>query len=392
MSASEGSSIGRHGDEAALRHWRRSFLDCIELPVDATVIGQPVTVLEIIYDGNPRLGLTLRCRTGDNEEHLVALADVRFHEDTNAARLSELYQRWLAHDPEASLVDHTPSRKPRPGVHIADTSPVELIVLSVKERAARCRLLSFDHTVTLRATRLWDVVPGEIVTVRPRRRWRYARSQYLSGDILSTRLDVTALGLTPLGLERTGTWDPAEEYWGEEGDELEAWAQTIIARGPRPEFEMEQVLPGTDPGNPDSDPIIESNDRKDAGDFAGARRMLMALLDADLRCLDAHAHLGNLAFDHHPAEALRHYEAGVRIGDLSLNNGPTPVLRWACIDNRPFLRCLQGYGLCLWRLGRWAEAARVFDRMLWLNPSDNQGMRFLLPAVHAQERWEKERW
>lgn len=198
MSASEGSSIGRHGDEAALRHWRRSFLDCIELPVDATVIGQPVIVLEIIYDGNPRLGLTIRCRTGDNEEHLVALADVRFHEDTNAARLSERYQRWLAHDPEASPVDQTPGRKPGSGVHIADTSPVELIVLSVKERAARCRLLSFDHTVTLRATRSWDVVPGEIVTVRPRRRWRYARSQYLSGDIVSTRLDVTALGLTPL--------------------------------------------------------------------------------------------------------------------------------------------------------------------------------------------------
>ena len=42
---------------------------------------------------------------------------------------------------------------------------------------------------------------------------------------------------------------------------------------------MEQVLPGADPDNPDSDPIIESNDRKDAGDFAGARRMLMALLE-----------------------------------------------------------------------------------------------------------------
>jgi tetratricopeptide (TPR) repeat protein len=240
---------------------------------------------------------------------------------------------------------------------------------------------------------LWDVVPGETVTVRPRRRWRYGRSQYLSGDIVSTRLDVTTLGLTPLRLEPTGTWDPAKEYWGEEGEQLEEWAVTIIAHGPRPEFEMEQILPGADPDDPDSDPIIESNDRKDTGDFAGARRMLMALLEADLRCLDAHAHLGNLAFNHRPADALRHYEAGVRIGDLSLNGGHTPVLRWGCIDNRPFLRCLQGYGLSLWRLGRWAEAASVFDRMLWFNPSDNQGIRFLLPAVHARERWEKkERW
>ncbi|MGH6689691.1 MAG: cytoplasmic protein, partial [Gammaproteobacteria bacterium] len=238
---------------------------------------------------------------------------------------------------------------------------------------------------------LWDMVPGEIVTVHPRRLWRYARLQYMSADIVSTRLDVTALGLTPLRLESTGTWDPTEEYWGEEGDELEEWARDIIARGPRPEFEMEQVLPGADPDSPDSDPIIDSNDRREAGDLAGARRMLMALLEADLRCLDAHAHLGNLMFDHRPAEALRHYEVGVRIGERSLNNGLMPVLRWGCVDNRPFLRCLKGYGLCLWRLGRWEEAASVFDRMLWLNPSDNQGVRFLLPAVRAQNRWEDDR-
>ena len=36
----------------------------------------------------------------------------------------------------------------------------------------------------------------------------------------------------------------------------------------------------------------------------------MNLLVADLRCLDAHAHLGNLAFDHEPEKAIRHYEVG----------------------------------------------------------------------------------
>lgn len=41
----------------------------------------------------------------------------------------------------------------------------------------------------------------------------------------------------------------------------------------------------------------------------------------DLRCLDAHAHLGNLAFDHWPQEALRHYAVGLRIGELSVGGG-----------------------------------------------------------------------
>jgi antitoxin (DNA-binding transcriptional repressor) of toxin-antitoxin stability system len=71
--------------------------------------------------------------------------------------------------------------------------------------------------------------------------------QSLWGEIVETRLDVPALGLTPLRLAPMGTWDPAEEYWGGDGDPIEAWARAIIARGPRPEFEMEQVLPGTEP-------------------------------------------------------------------------------------------------------------------------------------------------
>jgi hypothetical protein len=58
------------------------------------------------------------------------------------------------------------------------------------------------------------------------------------------------------------------------------------------------------------------------------------------------------------------------------------------VDNRPFLRCMKGYGLCLWRLGRGDEAARVFDRMLWMNPCDSQGIRFLLPAVRDGRPWE----
>ena len=34
------------------------------------------------------------------------------------------------------------------------------------------------------------------------------------------------------------------------------------------------------------------------------------------------------------------------------------------------------------------EAARVFDRMLWLNPSDNQGVRGLIDDVRTGIKWE----
>jgi tetratricopeptide (TPR) repeat protein len=60
------------------------------------------------------------------------------------------------------------------------------------------------------------------------------------------------------------------------------------------------------------------------------------------------------------------------------------------IDNRPYLRCLHGYGLCLWRLNRYDEAAAISTRMLWINPSDNQGARFNLGEVNAGRAWEAE--
>jgi hypothetical protein len=47
---------------------------------------------------------------------------------------------------------------------------------------------------------------------------------------------------------------------------------------------------------------------------------------------------------------------------------------------------------CRWpndsrELGRFQEAERIFDRMLWLNPSDNQGVRFLIDQVRARAPW-----
>ncbi len=85
---------------------------------------------------------------------------------------------------------------------------MELITLSVKERAARCRLPGTDREITLRATGLWKLVPGEMVTVKPARQWRFAGHPYLSGEIASTRIDAAALGLTPLTLEKMRMWNP----------------------------------------------------------------------------------------------------------------------------------------------------------------------------------------
>lgn len=276
-----------------------------------------------------------------------------------------------------------------PGEDIGANPLLDLVVLAPKENASRCRVLGSELELTFRQ-RTWGMAPGEIVTVRARKQWRYGGRLYLSGDVDRSRIDVKALDLSPLELRDEYPWDPTEEYWGEEGEPLESWVEPIIARGTRPSFEMEQVIPGVDPENWDDDPILEAAELADAGRRAEARKLLVGLLESDLRCLDAHAHLGNLVFDRFPDVAIRHYELGSRIGELSLGDRFEGVLPWARIDNRPYLRCLHGLGLCLWRLDRSAESVALFERMLWLNPSDNQGVRFLLPRIREGRTWEEE--
>jgi hypothetical protein len=268
-----------------------------------------------------------------------------------------------------------------------DAQPINLVLITSGVRGATCLTPRTTARVRVRARRLWDMVPGEIVTVRPWHVWHDGDMGCLSGEVLSHRIDVAAIGLRPLGLTPVGEWNPAEEYWGEDGEPIEWWARPIIARGPRPAFEMEPVLLGLDLDDPVDDPITEAIERRDAGDTLGALEILDGLVEADLRCIDAHVHLGNLWFDHNLTRAMRHYDVGLRIGELALGPGFDGVLPWGFIDNRPYLRALFNFGLCLWRLERFDEAAALFTRVLWLNPSDNQGARMILPDIQARRPW-----
>jgi hypothetical protein len=382
---------GAKTEDQQLRSLEAAARDEVALPADAFVIGEPVSAVAITYSGHPRAGLTLHCIRGQRP-FTVGLADVAFLPGSNGAGFVSLYRAWLGlGELPSELERHGAAPTSRHKVasdDIALGTPVELVVLACKTNALRCRLLGTAREVTLR-TAVRDEVPGEIIHVMPTKQWTHARHAYLAGNVLSTRADVEALGLVPLALRDEGEWDPETEYWGEEGEPVEAWAKPIIARGKRPMFEMEQVLPGADPEDFDSDPIVEASELHAAGDRAAAREVLMNLLARDLRCLDAHAHLGNIEFDHRPAQALRHYNAGLSIGAFSLGKKFDGVLPWGLIDNRPFLRCLHGAGLCWWRLGKTREAAAAFRKMLWLNPGDNQGARFNLAAVEADKTWEE---
>jgi hypothetical protein len=285
-------AVDAYNEDEQLWGLRQAFEDGVVVPCDALVIGEPVSVVECDYDGNERRGLTAKCRRPDGRNHVVAASDLEFPHGTEGERYVGAYRKWmgiLPFPPETARRSRGKDRREIAGIAIDARQQVELAVLSVKSQTALCRFLGSDRIVTLRSRRFW--VPGEIARVRARKEWRYG-NPHLSAEIESARIDARALGLTPLRLGDRGTWNPINEYWGAEGTPIERWAKAIIAHGPRQAFEMEQVLPGCDPGDPFSDPIGVSNDLKDSGNTAGAYEVLMELCRVDLRCLDAHAHLG----------------------------------------------------------------------------------------------------
>lgn len=247
-----------------------------------------------------------------------------------------------------------------------------------------------DGQVTFRSGDVWDVVPGHLVTLGIDRRWTWRGDAYASGRIEDPRIDVARLGLEPLPLEDGELEDVAsysEPYLPPDPYAL-LWRK--LTAKPRPSFEFDGIAWGALPGlDHDENPTCDAAELMEVGDRDGARKLLMEALAADLRCIDAHAHLGNLEFDAWPKRAMAHYEVGVRIGELSLPAGFDGLLDWGRIYNRPFLRCLHGYGLSLWRLGKLADAQQVFERILSLNPNDNQGARFCWDDVRHGRRWEE---
>jgi len=192
----------------------------------------------------------------------------------------------------------------------------------------------------------------------------------------------------PLALEPMGDWDPTEEYWGEPDQPLDPLSEEIFAAGVRPCFEMEQVLPGVEPDDWDTDPIVEAADLHRGGYDREAIRLLEGLLAIDSRCIDAWGHLGLIAFDTKgPGAAAKLYETGVAVAERSLPDGFAGVLPWGMVDNRPFLRCLYGLALCAWRQRRWDDAEAMLTARVWLDPTGPWDALACLEPIRARTRW-----
>lgn len=281
------------------------------------------------------------------------------------------------------------AKKPEPAPSALSRVPttIEGVVVRRGAHTLFLRILGTGEEVTVRAERLWHVMPGHVVTVRVERRWRKRGQLYGVGEVRDVRVDVPAFGLPPLRVHERGPLSPFTPPATDPEPLRELKAR--IAAAPRSAYEMEQVLPSGDAGD-ESDPIREMVALWERGKSIDATLLAMDLLSQDLRCIDVYAHLGHLIFSLYPEHARLHYEIGVAVGDHALGPGFSGALPWSFHDNRPFLRCLHGEGLALWRLEKMEAAARVFERLLWLDPTDEVGAGHCWLEVREGRPWPEE--
>jgi hypothetical protein len=178
-------------DDGQLWVLHRAIEAAVALPLDVHVVGEPLVLVAVEYDGNARRGLVARCRREDGSEHRIGLVDVEMPARTPGAHHVAAYRAWMGIVPDAGAQATTQRsrRQHKAGDDDLDLSrPVELVVLAVKERAARCRLLGSGRVITLRPGSLHGIVAGHIVMVAPNKHWRHAGHPYLSGQIASTRI------------------------------------------------------------------------------------------------------------------------------------------------------------------------------------------------------------
>jgi hypothetical protein len=57
-------------------------------------------------------------------------------------------------------------------------------------------------------------------------------------------------------------------------------------------------------------------------------------------------------------------------------------VQWSFLENRPYLRALANLASTRHRQEKYSEAAEIYERMLRMNPNDNQGVRWLLGESH----------
>ncbi len=126
------------------------------------------------------------------------------------------------------------------------------------------------------------------------------------------------------------------------------------------------------------------------GYLGKAEKKFNEVLKQDPKYVDAINGLGSIALENAElVEAEKYYKEAYMLTIEKLGGNFPKQLEWTELSNRPYLRAMHGLGLTLWRQEKTDKALKIFRKMLKLNPNDNQGIRFIIPAIKNGKSWEQ---
>ena len=125
-------------------------------------------------------------------------------------------------------------------------------------------------------------------------------------------------------------------------------------------------------------------DLLDQGQEEEAGHCFFKSIEIDPTYADGYNHLGNIAWrkgDWNQAEGL--YQKALEVAEPEVKGTPKGGF-WGILETRPYMRAIHGLGLTAWKQGHLDQAIDIFNRMLKINPNDNQGVRYLMGPIYHQ--------
>jgi tetratricopeptide (TPR) repeat protein len=161
-------------------------------------------------------------------------------------------------------------------------------------------------------------------------------------------------------------------------DETNAFLQTLS--GPA----FKQSLGPLPPQSPREEAQQLAFEAMEAGTAAAARKLAKRALRKDPDCVDALLVLVGIDSES-PRQAIEGLQRAVEAGERSLgaeffaqNTGHF----WGILETHPYMRALQELGDLFKAQTLYLEAIKRYERMLVLNPNDNQGVRDTLLGLY----------
>lgn len=154
-------------------------------------------------------------------------------------------------------------------------------------------------------------------------------------------------------------------------------------------YMQEMLRAGGPPPAPADTPLKQAQQvAYDAMEATGRRRVMLArrALEISEDCADAWVILAEedaKTFE----QALEYARKGVAAGERALGKEYFEwegASFWLDVDTRPYMRALMVLADLLWMTGEKDEAIDVYQKILRLNPGDNQGVRHVLADLFAE--------